>query len=229
MKAKSEKSDVTTGGQSPLHRKSIHGCADQDIDSLVFRLQRGPNDESWSEFFDTYNEVIFRRARARGLSISDADDIVQETIIAVTRQILNFRYRTGRGFNAWVERIALSKIIDHIRKRKPEVSMPDVPSESRCNVDASSQSPEEAIEHLLVVAREALQRAQESVSPRIFQFFSVSVLQGAGPNMTAKMFGVSVPTVHAANHKVRNFIRSEAIRVERAASLMSSNVSTSMK
>ena len=55
--------------------------------SLLSRLRDLSDSDSWRTFFDTYWRLIYNVARKSGLSDGDAQDVVQETVIAVARKM----------------------------------------------------------------------------------------------------------------------------------------------
>ena len=59
--------------------------------SLLSRLRDWQND-SWREFFELYWKLIYNTARRYGLSDAEAQDVVQDTMIGVSRKIPSFRY-----------------------------------------------------------------------------------------------------------------------------------------
>ena len=71
--------------------------------SLVSRLRDLGDSESWRTFFETYWRLIYNLARKSGLSDDQAQEVVQETVIAVARQMPNFRYDPAKGsFKHWL-------------------------------------------------------------------------------------------------------------------------------
>src|SRR5436190_12630360 len=89
--------------------------------SLLDRLKDWHDDSSWKDFFDTYWSLIYGVARKAGLSDAEAQDVVQETIISVARQMPDFRYDPALGsFKAWLMRLARWRITDHFRKKQYE-------------------------------------------------------------------------------------------------------------
>ena len=60
--------------------------------SLLSRLKDWDDQDSWRDFFELYWRLIFDVARKSGLSETDAQDVVQETIMAVAKQMPEFRY-----------------------------------------------------------------------------------------------------------------------------------------
>src|SRR5262249_15210204 len=86
--------------------------------SLLSRLKQWDDQESWQDFFKTYWKLIYGVAVRAGLSQSEAEDVVQETIISVARQMPNFQYNPAQGsFKSWLFLITQRRITDHLRKR----------------------------------------------------------------------------------------------------------------
>src|SRR5712671_4553337 len=85
--------------------------------SLLSRLRDLGDSDSWRTFFDTYWRLIYNLARKSGLSDADAQDVVQETVIAVARKMPEFRYDPAKGsFKQWLLLITRRRIHDHLRK-----------------------------------------------------------------------------------------------------------------
>src|SRR5262245_20951460 len=92
--------------------------------SLLSRLRAWDDEESWQAFFNTYWKLIYGVATRAGLSDAEAQDIVQETIISVARQMPNFKYDSSQGsFKSWLSLITKRRISDFLRKkyRQPKI------------------------------------------------------------------------------------------------------------
>src|SRR5215813_15103282 len=88
--------------------------------SLLGRLKNLEDQTSWQEFFDTYWQPIYRLAVKAGLTDSEAQDVVQETIITASKHLPAFRYDPKVcSFKTWLLRLARWRIIDQLRKRLP--------------------------------------------------------------------------------------------------------------
>ena len=59
--------------------------------SLLSRLQDWDDQESWKDFFDTYWRLIYSFALKAGLTDAEAQDVVQETVMCVARDIDKFK------------------------------------------------------------------------------------------------------------------------------------------
>ena len=59
--------------------------------SLLSRLQDWGDNESWRVFFDTYWRLIYSVALKAGLTQVEGEEVVQETIICVAKNIRKFK------------------------------------------------------------------------------------------------------------------------------------------
>src|SRR5262245_28374475 len=85
--------------------------------SLLSRLRDSEDHESWRAFFDLYWRMLYKVARRAGLCDADAQDVVQETVVAVARQIPEFHYDPTRGtFKHWLFRFVQRRVSDHLRR-----------------------------------------------------------------------------------------------------------------
>src|SRR5215510_5853251 len=87
--------------------------------SLLTRLKNWDDSEGWREFFDTYGKLIYRFAIKAGLSDDESQDVVQDTMLAVAKQMPGFRYDPAKGsFRRWLFNQARWRIADQFRKRQ---------------------------------------------------------------------------------------------------------------
>src|SRR2546423_141508 len=85
--------------------------------SLLSRLKDWEDRESWQDFFDTYWRLIYGVARKAGLSDAEAHDIVQETVISVSRKIEGFRYDPKVcSFKSWMLQLTRWRIINQFKR-----------------------------------------------------------------------------------------------------------------
>src|SRR2546421_12588340 len=85
--------------------------------TLLSRLRNLDDQESWRTFFDLYWRLLYNVARKSGLDDLVAQEIVQDTVIAVARKMPGFRYDPARGtFRQWLLRITRRRVVDHLRR-----------------------------------------------------------------------------------------------------------------
>ncbi len=71
----------------------------------------------WLEFFNIYWRLIYNVARRAGLGHEDGQDIVQDTVVKVSRSIGDFDYHRHRGsFKNWLCVVTRSCIVDFQRR-----------------------------------------------------------------------------------------------------------------
>src|SRR5438093_7907408 len=86
--------------------------------SLLARLKNWDDSRSWSDFFETYWRLIYGRARKAELSDQEAQEVVQETIIAVAKKMESFKYQPKVAlFKTWLFQIVSRRIADQYRRR----------------------------------------------------------------------------------------------------------------
>src|SRR5712671_6864631 len=87
--------------------------------SLLDRLKTGDDTESWQEFYRIYGKLVRDFAIQAGLNDTDADEVVQETAIAMARHLPEFRYdpKVCR-FKTWLLNQTSWRIKDQLNKRQ---------------------------------------------------------------------------------------------------------------
>lgn len=192
--------------------------------SLLDRLRDAGDHASWEDFHRTYRGLLRGVARRAGLNEHEAEEAVQDTLIAVAKKLPEFRYEPGKdSFKGWLLQIVRWKVADQFRKRKdgPGSAAPgeDAGSASHPVMAPGFQAPEEfeAIwdaewaQHLLT---QALARVKRQVNPEHYALYHLHVIQGLSPAETARALGVALPTVYLAKLRVGRRLREELRRLE---------------
>jgi RNA polymerase sigma factor (sigma-70 family) len=193
--------------------------------SLLSRLRDLGDSDSWRAFFETYWRLLYNLARKSGLADADAQDVVQETVIAVARKMPGFHYDPAQGsFKQWLLVITRRRIQDHLRRvyrSLPAVIDPPVEVADRmANQPTDSLPPGAAFEAAWEeewrdnLYRAALARVRQRANPKHFQVFDGCVLQGLRPPEVARMLGLNVAQVYLARHRVTQAIKRAAAEVE---------------
>ena len=203
--------------------------------SLLSRLKNWDDQESWKEFFDTYWKMLYSVARRSGLSEAEAEDVVQEAIVAVAKKMPNFRYDPKLGsFKSWLMLIIRRRIIDYLRKRgrhqRAHESGSDLPprrliraSDSATGTGTMERIPdpdgdqinrlyEEEWQHHIFEA--AVARVKQLVDYEEFQVFDCYALKGWAPEQVSKTLNVTMSFVYNAKYRLTKLIKEEAKRLE---------------
>jgi RNA polymerase sigma factor (sigma-70 family) len=191
--------------------------------TLLMQMKDLADAPSWAEFFDVYSGLIVRFAQRSGLTDSEAQDALQETMLAVAKNIQQFRYDPKRcSFKTWLMLLTRQRIIWQIRKR-----MPIPANESREDSgytaeldripDQNSVGVEElwSAEWRTNLMSAALERVKHRVSPRQFQIFDLHALQNRPVREVARLLGISSSQVYLAKHRVSGFLKKEIRHLEK--------------
>jgi RNA polymerase sigma-70 factor (ECF subfamily) len=81
--------------------------------SLITRLKNWDEQEGWREFFQMYWTLIYSVAVKSGLSDTEAEAVVQETVVSVARALEGYRYDPEQcRFKTWLMGITRRRIVD---------------------------------------------------------------------------------------------------------------------
>jgi RNA polymerase sigma factor (sigma-70 family) len=191
--------------------------------SLLERLKDLENQDSWQEFYSTYRKLIFSFAVKHGLSGTEAEEVVQETVITVARNLPEFRYDPTRcSFKTWLFNLTLWRIRDQIRKRQPEcASIHRKPGETdRTGTIERIPGPEG--ERLSALWEEewkkglferALEKVRANVDEKQFQIFDLYALQAWPAGKVARSLGVSRARVYVTKYRIVALLGKETQRL----------------
>lgn len=194
--------------------------------SLLGRLKDWDDNASWRDFFNTYWKLIYGFALQRGLTHSEAEEVVQDTVLAVAKGIQGFAYDPARcAFKTWLLTVTRSKIINHFNKRArhptalagPAGSTPDdTPLLERVPDDQQQALWDRAWEEdwQKNIMDVAIQRVKRTVSIEHYQMFDLFVLKGWPAKDVAQTLGVTMAHVYVAKHRLAKLIRKEIAALE---------------
>ncbi len=191
--------------------------------SLLERLKDWDSQTSWQEFFNTYWRLLYSVALQAGLTPTEAQEVVQETVIAVARKISSFKTDPNRGsFSAWLMRLTRWRIADQFRKRRGAARLklardlfPQLPDDTGSS-DPLNRLPDPRGDRLETIWRAewekhlmaaALERVKQEVSPRQYQIFDLHALQRLSAKDTARTLKVSRASVYMANSRVSRLLK----------------------
>lgn len=192
--------------------------------SLLNRLKDWDDQESWRDFFNTYWKLIYGTAIKAGLSHAEAEEVVQETVITVTKKIKDFKYDPALGsFKGWLLHTTRWRIEDQRKKR----DLPHLPRQSSAEdagvTDTTNGIPDPAGFDLEAVWEEewqknlidaALQRVKQLVSPEQYQVFDLYVMKHWPVRKVAETLGVNAGQVYLAKHRITRLLKKEIKNIE---------------
>ena len=209
-------------------------------ESLLGRLKNWDDQESWRDFFDTYGQLIYGLARKSGLSDAEAQDAVQETLLAVAKEMPGFKYDPAIGsFKGWLLEVARRRIANQFRKRSPgdgaRGSNRPPASQAVAQLPPGRREPDEArtatIERIpdpnsedldrlweqewqKNLLEKALARVKRQVNAKQYQMFHLYVSQQWPMEMVKNTLGVNAAQVYMAKMRISRMIKAEVRRLE---------------
>ncbi len=191
--------------------------------TLLSRLQNWDDQDSWKDFFDTYWRLIYSVAVKSGLTPTEAQDVVQETVISVAKDLNKFRRdRTLGSFKGWLRNLTRWRIADQLRKRtkidRNDSSTADFPAANTNDIpdrpDASAESLWEREWHANLLEA-AMERVKRRVKEEHYQIFDLYVVKQWPVSKVTQLLGVSAGQVYLAKHRVSALIKKEVRALER--------------
>jgi RNA polymerase sigma factor (sigma-70 family) len=193
-------------------------------DSLLNRLKDWQDDASWRDFFNTYWKLVYGVALKAGLTEQEAQEVVQETVITVSRRIAEFKYDPAIcSFKTWLLNLTRWRIIDQIRKRPPAgagylqfdhnartATIERVPDPA--GFDLETVWNKEWEQQIILTAVQAVKR---KVNPEQYQIFHLCVFKEWPVGKVIRELGVSATRVYLAKHRVSALLKREIKALER--------------
>src|SRR5271156_45964 len=164
--------------------------------SLLDRLAGAPTDDDWSRLNDLYQPLLRAWMARAGVASSDADDLIQEVLLVVFREVGVFERRGKGAFRAWLRTVLAHRVRDYFRGQKYRPTATG-DSDFLRRLD-ELESPESALsqqwdrEHDDHVAESLLRRVQSDFAPATWQAFLRHVLEGEPAKQVAEEMGLSM-------------------------------------
>jgi RNA polymerase sigma factor (sigma-70 family) len=186
--------------------------------SLLSRLENRDDEKSWKEFFDTYWRLIYSTALKAGLTETEAQEVVQETVICVAKDIDKFKRDRALGsFKGWLKNLTRWRIADQLRKRRPERE-PDNSAGTTMENEVPAEAELEKIwdeEWRSNLFEAAVERVKKMVKEEHYQIFDLNVVRNWPAGKVAETLGITVARVYLSKHRVRLLIRKEIRALEK--------------
>jgi RNA polymerase sigma-70 factor (ECF subfamily) len=192
--------------------------------TLIERLRDREDKQTWREFFNRYWKLVYGLAIKSGLTHDEAEEVVQETMVTVSQCLDDYLYKPQEcSFRSWIFHKARWRIIDQIRKRKPDFVQSSEPGSDTSRTATVEKVPDEESVKLEQHWNEewqknlvdvAIERVKHNVADRQFQIFDLYVLKEWPVAEVKRMLHVSTAQVYLAKHRVAALIKKEVKKLE---------------
>ena len=185
-------------------------------ESLLLKLQDIEDVRAWDRFYEMYGNFIFNFARKRGCHDQLAQDVVQETLITLSRMMPEFNYDPDKGrFRGFLLTVVKSRIVDAWRREQKQTAQAkgeNVPSEAINSMEDQwlanweEEWDREWENHLLM---EGMKRIEDKVQPHVLESFRRYVLQGQPAADVAAAMGTSEANIYNQRRRVLTILQRE--------------------
>jgi len=181
--------------------------------SLLERLTDRPTDPDWQRLFDLYQPLLRSWALRAGLGDADADDLVQETLSVVVREVPRFQRGRAGAFRSWLRAILANRLRDFFRARhaRPVATGGSDFLEKLDQLEAPDSELSQLWdrEHDRHVAAKVMKIVQNDIEPATWQAFRRQVFDGVPAAAVAAELGLSYNAVLLAKSRVLKRLRAE--------------------
>jgi RNA polymerase sigma-70 factor (ECF subfamily) len=182
--------------------------------SLLLRAQTGET-AAWKDLTDLYRPLILGWLKRQGVPPRDLEDLSQEVLLSVVKQLPGFQHSGHRGaFRSWLRTIVCRRTADYWRAIDA-----DTQAQGGSVATAALQEiadPASALnrqwdeEHDRYVLACLLDLVEEEFEPVTLRAFRRLALNGVSGAEAAQELGLSVAAVYVAKSRVLARIREEA-------------------
>lgn len=181
--------------------------------SLLERLRLRPDAASWQRLVDLYAPLVGTWLRSQGVQPADVDDLTQEVLQTLVRELPHFHHDLRPGaFRRWLRGIALNRLRSFRRARRP---LPAGGAPALEEALDRLEDPESDLsrrwdeEHDRHVVRRLLELIEPEFEPATWRAFRMVVLEGKPPREVAAALAVSANAVRIAKSRVLARFRQE--------------------
>ena len=183
--------------------------------SLLGRARRPDDAESWQRLVSLYTPLLKAWMRRSFLQDADVDDLVQEVLLTVSRELPNFEHSGRPGaFRHWLRTVAVHRLQHHWRSRQQQPLARGASSFldelNQLEDDASAASREWNAEHDRHVVSQLLEQVRPRFQPQTWEAFRRQMLDGQRPDAVAAQMGIPIQAVYVARSRVLSALRREA-------------------
>lgn len=162
-----------------------------DEENLVRRAQQR-DEQAFTQLYDEYFDKIYRYVAVKTRNEMEVEDITQQVFLRAFQSISSFSWK-GIPFSAWLFRIAHNQVVDYLRKKTKQATVPVDEARASSNDDPQRLVEQEAdIEQLLSATKQLTEAQREVISLRFAGELPIA--------QVAKIMGKSQGAVKALQH-----------------------------
>ena len=178
--------------------------------TLLEGLKDPGNRTVWLQFVDRYRPLIQRYGERLGLSVEDAEDTTQASLMAFCEAYREAKYERARGrLGDWLFGIVHNQVRNCQRKRGRQREVPVSETQAGSIPSRSSDEMERVWEEEWqdAIARECLAQVRREVQEATFRAFELHAIEGLAVAEVARQLKLTPNAVYGAKRRVLRRIR----------------------
>lgn len=183
--------------------------------SLIERVRGETDSPAWQRFVEIYRPLLMRWTHRFDVQNNDAEDLVQDVMLVVMRELPQFQHneRTG-AFRNWLRTILVNRLRDFWRGRQYRpVATGQTDFQRQLNELAQEHSEVSRIwnrEHDEFVMKKLMETVQSQFEPQTWLAFRRQVIDGLRADAVAEELGMKPGAVYMAKSRVLSALRHES-------------------
>jgi RNA polymerase sigma factor (sigma-70 family) len=174
---------------------------------LVERLKKG-EEAAFKVIVDTWRDMVFNTSLGIVQSSEDAEDVAQEVFVQVYESINQFK--GDSKFSTWLYRIAVTKSLDHLRKKKRKKRFAFVQSLFGMNEEEVRHEPDFNHPGVSLENKEkaaVLFRAIDKLPDNQKAAFTLHKMEGLSYQEVAEIMETTVSSVESLMHRAKTNLK----------------------
>ena len=187
--------------------------------TLLGRLRTSPHDAAaWSEFVDRYGVVIYKWCCKWGLQHADAEDVTQNVLLDLGRQMRSFEYRSDGRFRGFLRTIAHRSWCDFVTNRRRQTAgsgdsmIADILARVPVGDDLVDLVDAEGERELFEVAQKLVRLR---VDVQTWQAFEMTALLGESGTNVSKQLHMPIASVYQAKSRIQKLLKDQVEQLDR--------------
>jgi RNA polymerase sigma-70 factor (ECF subfamily) len=174
--------------------------------TLLRSVQDGSR-EAWARLVSLYAPVILRWCRRHGLQNADADNVVQDVFLTLSRHLSAFRSDRGSGrFRAFLSTITRTRLADHHRREARQPLTLDNEVLALLEGKTLDEAELDPVFRDLELRR-TLDVMRTEVAPTTWEAFWRTAVEGRSSEDVAASLGLSAGAVRLARLRILRRLR----------------------
>ncbi|MBX9579361.1 MAG: sigma-70 family RNA polymerase sigma factor [Gemmataceae bacterium] len=183
--------------------------------SLLVRLRDRADADAWGRLARLYTPLLLDWVRRLGVQPADADDLVQEVLTTVAKEMPAFEYDPARGaFRGWLRTVLANRVRHHRRTRGRAPDAAGGGGHDRLLADledaGGALSAAWDVEHDRHVAGRLLALIRGEFEVTTWEAFRLAAVEGRPAAEVATALGITPNAVRVARCRVLARLRQEA-------------------